>query len=207
MNSRTTIKVLAIVGLAELLGIGWLLWQRRERPIDLLSIASLASSPSLRNAVGRTSALVSSQIEGAASQTALVQRNVALETELTEEEYRVFLQSRHDKSRWDVARLGWNADFNDASNFLDVLRSHSTNNDMGYSNPAYDALLDQAAGMIDVQKRKETLEAAERLMLNDYPIIPLYYFVSKRLVKPYVQGFKPNPLGQVPSKTLTLAAH
>ncbi len=80
MNSRTTIKVLAIVGLAELLGIGWLLWQRRHSPTELLSIASLASSPSL----GRTSAFASSQLEGAASQPALVQRNLALETELAE---------------------------------------------------------------------------------------------------------------------------
>jgi len=33
---------------------------------------------------------------------------------------RVFLQTRHDKSRWDVVRLGWDADYNDASNFLDI---------------------------------------------------------------------------------------
>jgi oligopeptide transport system substrate-binding protein len=138
---------------------------------------------------------------------AMWKETLGIDTELTEEEYRVFLQSRHDKSRWELARLGWNADFNDASNFLDVLRAQSANNDMGYANPAFDALLDQAAATIDVQQRRQLLQNAERLMLDDYPIIPLYYFVSKRLVKPYVLGVKPTPLDHVPSKVLTLAPH
>ena len=132
---------------------------------------------------------------------------LGIDTQLTEEEYRVFLQSRHDKSRWDVARLAWNADFNDASNFLDVLRTHSPNNDMGYANPAFDTLLDQAAATVNLQKREGLLEAAERLMLDDYSVIPLYYFVSKRLVKPYVVGIKPTPLDRVPSKSLTIQPH
>jgi oligopeptide transport system substrate-binding protein len=54
---------------------------------------------------------------------------LGIDTELTEEEYRVFLQSRHDRSRWDVARLGFGADYNDADNFLDIFREHSGNND------------------------------------------------------------------------------
>jgi oligopeptide transport system substrate-binding protein len=44
-------------------------------------------------------------------------------------------------------------------------------------------------------------------MLNDYPIIPLYYFVSKRLVKPYLHGVVTNPFNRVPSKGLTLEAN
>jgi len=138
---------------------------------------------------------------------AMWKETLGIDAELTEEEFRVFLQSRHDKTRWDVARLGWNADFNDASNFLDVLRAHSSNNDMSYANSAFDALLDQAAATPDMQKRREGLEAAERVLLDDYPIIPLYYFVSKRLVKPYVLGVKPSPLDRVPSKALTMMAH
>lgn len=128
---------------------------------------------------------------------------LGIEVELTAEEYKVFLQSRHDTSRWDVARLGWNADFDDASNFLDVLRGHSPNNDMSYLNPAYDSELDKGASMVDTTQRRAALQAAERVMLNDYPIIPLYYYVSKRLVKPYLHGVMPNPLNHVPSKGLT----
>jgi oligopeptide transport system substrate-binding protein len=128
---------------------------------------------------------------------------LGIEVELNAEEYKVFLQSRHDTSRWEVARLAWNADFNDASNFLDVLRTHSPNNDMGYGNPEVDAELDKAAVTNDVALRRAHLQTAEQIMLNDYPIIPLYYFVSKRLVKPYVRGVRPNPLNHVPSKSLS----
>ena len=138
---------------------------------------------------------------------AMWRETLGVETELTDEEYRVFLQSRRDKSRWDVARLGWNADFNDASNFLDTFRAHSPNNDPGYENPSFDALVDQAAATGDLPKRRQLLENAERVMLDDYPIVPLYFFVSKALVKPYVHGFKPSPLNHMPSKALTLTAH
>jgi oligopeptide transport system substrate-binding protein len=131
---------------------------------------------------------------------------LGVETELTTEEYRVFLESRHDKSRWDVARLAWAADFNDASNFLDILRTHSTNNDPAYTNSSFDALLDAAAGSADAGRRRALLENSEQLMLADYPVIPLYFFVSKRLVKPYVHGVVANPLNHIRSQALALQA-
>ncbi|MGA2776822.1 MAG: peptide ABC transporter substrate-binding protein [Steroidobacteraceae bacterium] len=132
---------------------------------------------------------------------------LGIDTALIDEENRVFLISRHDRMRWDVARLGWVADFNDASNFLDIFREHSTNNDAGYSNAAFEALLDAAADTADPAKRRSLLEQAERLMIGDYPIIPLYHFVSKRLVKPYVSGVDPSPLDGVPSKALSITPH
>jgi oligopeptide transport system substrate-binding protein len=130
--------------------------------------------------------------------------NLGVETELIDEEYRVFLQSRHDRSRWDVARLAWSADFNDASNFLDTFRAHSSNNDSGYANAAFDDLLDAAASNVDPGRRRELLESSERLMLADYPLIPLYFFVSKRLIKPYVHGVVANPLNHVRSEALSM---
>jgi oligopeptide transport system substrate-binding protein len=131
---------------------------------------------------------------------------LGIETELIDEEYRVFLQSRHDRSRWEVARLAWSADFNDASNFLDTLRAHSSNNDPGYANAAFDNLLDSAAGNADAGRRRELLEKSERLMLTDYPLVPLYFFVSKRLVKPYVQGVVANPMNHIRSQALVMQA-
>ena len=138
---------------------------------------------------------------------AMWKQTLGVDTVFTEEEYRVFLQSRHDKARWDVVRLGWDADYNDASNFLDILRAHSPNNDMGYGNPRFDALVDRAAVSGDLAQRKQLLEDAERIALDDYPIVPLYYFVSKRLVKPYIAGVNPSSLNLVPSKMLSIVQH
>ena len=138
---------------------------------------------------------------------AMWKQELGIETSLSDEEFRVFLQSRHDKKEWDVVRLAWNADYNDASNFLDIFRATSSNNDTGYSNPAFDGFLDQAAHAANPETRRGFLESAERLMLADYPVIPLYFFVSKRLVKPYVIGVTPNALDRVGSKGLMIHPH
>jgi oligopeptide transport system substrate-binding protein len=132
--------------------------------------------------------------------------SLGVETDLNEEEYRVFLQLRYDKSRWDVARLGWTADYNDAGNFLDIFRQGSANNDSGYANPSFDALVERASRTSDPLIRRQFLEDSERIVLSDYPVIPLYFFVSKRLVKPYVAGFQANPLNRIYSKALAIVS-
>jgi oligopeptide transport system substrate-binding protein len=129
---------------------------------------------------------------------------LGVDTTLIDEEYRVFLSSRKDPTRWDIVRLGWTADYNDASNFLDTLRSDSPNNDAGYHRNTYDALVDQAAATTDAGARRALLEQAEALMLTDYPIIPLYVFSANRLVKPNVVGVVPNPLNRLHSKDLSV---
>jgi oligopeptide transport system substrate-binding protein len=130
--------------------------------------------------------------------------SLGIETELIDEEYRVFLDSRKDRSRWDVARLGWTADYNDAGNFLDIFRRGSPNNDAGYANTNFDSLLDAAAATSDSLYRKSVLEEAERLVLSEYPIIPIYFYSSKRLIKPYIKGARTNPLNKLYSKHLVI---
>lgn len=129
---------------------------------------------------------------------------LGIETELIDEEYRVFLDSRKDTARWDIVRLGWSADYNDAGDFLEIFRSSSSNNDTGYSNVNYDSLLDSAANSVDASSRRHVLEQAESLMLSEYPVIPIYYFSSKRLIKPYVKGAQTNPLNKLYSKHLSI---
>jgi len=161
----------------------------RERPLHIRLLFN--SNPYIKN-----TAIVIAQ---------MWRETLGIETALTDEEYRVFLQSRHDRSRWDVVRLGWTADYDDASNFLDIFRKYANNNDTGYSNPSFDGLLDEAAQQSDPIRRSRILEKAERKMLGDYPILPLYFYVSKRLVKPYIQGARVNPLNRMPSKSLSFA--
>jgi oligopeptide transport system substrate-binding protein len=129
-------------------------------------------------------------------------QTLGVDTDLMDEEYRVFLDSRRDSSRWDVARLGWTADYNDAGNFLDTLRGGSPNNDARYVRPAFDELLDRAASSVDATDRRRLLQDAENMMLSDYPILPIYFFSSKRLIKPYLKGAKANPLNRLYSKHL-----
>jgi oligopeptide transport system substrate-binding protein len=138
---------------------------------------------------------------------AMWKENLGIKTELLDEEYRVFLDSRKDFSRWDVVRLAWLADYNDAGSFLDTFRSDSANDDSGYDNSQFNALMEEAERTADIQKRREILEAAERIMLADYPVIPIYFYTSKRLFKSYIHGETPNSLNRLYSKHLTIEAH
>ncbi len=134
-------------------------------------------------------------------------QTLGVDTELIDEEYRVFLESRRDTTKWEVARLGWTADYNDAADFLDTLRAASPNNDSRYARREYDELLDRAASKVDPSERRLLLQNAEKMMLEDYPILPIYFFSSKRLIKPYVHGAKVNPLNRLYSKHLTMDDH
>jgi oligopeptide transport system substrate-binding protein len=135
---------------------------------------------------------------------AMWKETLGINVELIEEEYRVFLESRHDSSKWDVVRLAWAADYDDAGNFLEIFRSKAPTNDEGYSNPTVDSLLDKANETADPHDRRELLESAERQVLQDQPIIPLTYMVARRLVSPHVSGVKPNLLNHLNSEWLTL---
>ncbi|HTW35197.1 MAG TPA: peptide ABC transporter substrate-binding protein [Rhizomicrobium sp.] len=93
---------------------------------------------------------------------------------------------------FELAGSSWVADFNDASNFLDILRWNSGNNYGHYHNPAYDAMLDEAQEQTDVAKRGAMLRAAEQIAMNDYAWIPVRFMVTRDLVQPYVNGWISN---------------
>jgi oligopeptide transport system substrate-binding protein len=96
---------------------------------------------------------------------------------------------------FDIANAAWIGDFNDASNFLDLLRTGSANNYGQYANAKYDALLDTAQQTVDIGKRGDLMRNAEQMALNDYAWLPCYFLVTEDIVKPYVKGWIPNLRG------------
>jgi oligopeptide transport system substrate-binding protein len=117
---------------------------------------------------------------------------LGVETELRNQEWKVFLDTRNAKIETQVFRSGWIGDYNDAFTFAELFRSTAGQNDSGYANPEYDRLVAASQSELDVAKRAALLEEAERVLLADMPIIPLYYYVSQHLVKPWVRGWEPN---------------
>ncbi|HTT99104.1 MAG TPA: peptide ABC transporter substrate-binding protein [Rhizomicrobium sp.] len=93
---------------------------------------------------------------------------------------------------YEIASAVWIADFNDASNFLDLLRGDSGNNYPRYKNRAYDAAMDLAQQEPDAAKRGQLLLSAEKIALKDYPWLPWRFRVTQDLVQPYVKGWIPN---------------
>jgi len=93
---------------------------------------------------------------------------------------------------YELGITNWYADFNDASNFLDLLRSGAGNNYAGYRIPAFDRLMAQAAAEPDVGRRGELLAQAEKTALADTPWIPLRFPVQTDLVGPEIKGWTAN---------------
>jgi oligopeptide transport system substrate-binding protein len=97
------------------------------------------------------------------------------------------------QGNYDLGVASWFADFNDASNFLDLLRTGSGNNYGRYHNRAFDAALDAAQGEPNAQKRGLILQRAEKIALADYAWIPLRFRTTQDLVQTYVKGWVDNP--------------
>ena len=109
-----------------------------------------------------------------------------------------------DRRDVDIYRLSWVGDYNDPFTFLQYLKSDFGINLPHYKSGAYDALLTEASRQTDVAKRRELLEAAERTALSDHPLIPLYFYVNKHLVKPEVHGWYDNVMNVLYSQDLEL---
>lgn len=117
-------------------------------------------------------------------------------------EWKYFLASRDDRPAWDVMRFAWFGDYDAAGTFLDIFTHDSPQNLAGYRSAEYDALVARATSAIDAAQRAKAGQAAERRLLSDYPVAPLYFYVSKHLVRPGLSGFEPNVLDRHPSRYL-----
>ncbi|MEQ3651644.1 ABC transporter substrate-binding protein, partial [Hyphomonas sp.] len=113
------------------------------------------------------------------------------------------LYSRLRTGNFVAADAAWVADFDDPINFLYLLESNTGQQNYGdYSNPEYDALLKQSNQQLDLQKRAETFAEAEALMLEEYPITPMWFQVTKNMVDPAITGWEENAKDQHRSRFL-----
>ena len=124
---------------------------------------------------------------------------------LINEEFRVLVANMRAMEITQLFRLSWNGDYNDAHSFLSLFESGNASNMFGYSNPAFDRLMVQAAEQTDPAHRRLFLEEAERELLSDHTVIPLYFPVSKHLVRSCIGGWQDNVLDYHYSQHLSIA--
>jgi len=132
---------------------------------------------------------------------------LGVETRMLNQEWKVFLQTRAAKIDTQVFRSGWIGDYNDAYTFAELMYSTNEQNDSGWVNAEYDRLLDAAALERDPATRAQLMQNAERILLDEAPLIPLYFYVSKHLIKPWVGGFVPNIMDHTYTKDLYILKH
>jgi len=111
---------------------------------------------------------------------------------LDNQEWQVFLTTLRQKN-YDVGSLALNVEFDDPVQFLRVYTSDAGDfNDVGYANPAFDALIRKAREALDWPTRNALAEQAERLFIDDVGNMPLFSYANNYLVKPRVVGWRNN---------------
>lgn len=138
----------------------------------------------------------------AVSIAAMWKQVLGARTRLVNEEFRVFLQNRELKRDTEVFRAGWIGDYQDAFTFLELFHSQHRRNDSGYNNPRYDRLLARIAEERIPARRRNLMVEAERMLLADQVILPVYTYVTKRLVNPLLQGWEANVMDIHPSRQM-----
>ena len=129
---------------------------------------------------------------------------LGVETTLINEEWKVFLQNRSQKVLTQVFRAGWIGDYADPYSFLQLFRTGHGQNDFGFSDSLYDSLLEQIAAERIPARRRRLMEEAERVLLEQAPIVPIYTYVTKRLVDPHLRGWENNVMDHHHSKHMFL---
>lgn len=94
-------------------------------------------------------------------------------------------------------RNAWIGDYLDPLTFLEIFASDSLNNDGKYTNPKFDELLQKARAEGDWQKRRDMLVEAERMLIEDAAIAPIFFYTNPRLIRANIEGEVLNALGNM----------
>lgn len=125
---------------------------------------------------------------------AMWQKELGVSVTLEQMEQKTLLQNQQNLTHI-IGTLGWNADYPDPINFLEIFRTGNGNNWTGWANRDFDALLDEADLATDPAKRFSLLQRAETILLNEAPIAPFVFRARTFAIHPAVQDWQPSPLG------------
>ncbi len=184
---------------------GWSQDKRNEEARKLLAEAGYTKDKPLTfNLLYNTSDLHKKLAIAVAS---IWQKNLGVNVKLENQEWKTFLDNRH-QGNFDVARAGWCADYNEPSSFLNTMLSDSSNNTAHYKSPAFDKIIADTLKVSSEQERSALYNKAEQQLDKDSVIVPVYYYVNARLVKPWVGGYTgKDPLDNVYVKDLYIIKH
>ena len=128
----------------------------------------------------------------------------SIKVSLRNEEWKVYMETR-DALQFQVVRAGWIGDYKDPYTFGGYLRSDiGEQNPAGYKSPEYDALMKKSEVEPDPKKRMQLMEEAEKILLKDVPIMPIYFYTNQNLISKRVAGWEDNIMGWHPTRYMTV---
>ncbi|SHH59238.1 oligopeptide transport system substrate-binding protein [Anaerosphaera aminiphila DSM 21120] len=120
-------------------------------------------------------------------------QNLGIEIGLENMDFKVLLE-RKTAGDFDICRAAWTGDYLDPMTMMDLFMTGEPQNDPKYSNPEYDRLLKVAKSTGDQKVRMDSMKEAEKIMMEDMPLMPLYFSNGYYVAKPYVKGIFTSPL-------------
>lgn len=141
-----------------------------------------------------------------------LKQNLGIEVQLRPMEWAQFLVERNNKTM-PLTLQRWAADYLDPQNFLSVLlhtsrvvngKEDHPENGLGYNNPQFDMLTEQADVERDVKKRMAEYAQAEQIALTDAPWVPVYFQRDLELDKPRVKNIRDSLFGHLPHTMTTV---
>lgn len=118
-------------------------------------------------------------------------KNLGIEIQLENVDFQVKLD-REKAGDYHISRAGWIGDYIDPMTFIDLWVTDGPFNDSGFSNAEYDRLVLESKSTNDQKIRMENMRRAEKILMENMPVIPIYFYTQPYAQKPYVTGvFKP----------------
>ncbi|HEY0946969.1 MAG TPA: ABC transporter substrate-binding protein, partial [Opitutaceae bacterium] len=126
-------------------------------------------------------------------------KNLGVDIGLYNQEWKVYLDSQKQID-FQMQRAGWIADYADPHVFLDLWTTGGGNNNTNWGNPGYDYLLSQALNTKDTEARYAVYQEMEKILLDELPVIPLFFYTKARLISPKVKGYHTTLIDDYPWK-------
>jgi oligopeptide transport system substrate-binding protein len=118
-------------------------------------------------------------------------KNLGINVELRGMEWNAYQQAQVTLA-YQVSRAGWVGDYPDPNTFLNIWITGGGNNQTGWGDARFDELIGKAQNEPDEQQRNRYFYEAEKILLEELPVLPVYFYVSTSMAKPFLRGYHKN---------------
>ena len=199
----------AISGAQAVVPPEWSKWDDKKRyaeAVRLLSEAGYSKSKPLTFTLLYNTNDAHKKLAIAVSSMWKKNLNGMVDVKLKNQEWKTFLSERRLGTH-QMARAGWCSDYNEASSFLNSFLSDSSNNSSRFKSAAYDDAIRAAYQSGTDEERANQYALAEKILYDDTILIPVYFYTTTELVKPYVRGYKIKASRALYFKNVYILAH
>ena len=131
-------------------------------------------------------------------------KNLGINIKPINQEFKVYMQARYSRN-FELARRGWVGQYMDVMTAFETMLGGSSLNNSNWVNPEYDRLVNEAKITPDNKKRMELLHQAEKILMDDMPILPIYYYMQHNTVRTYVKNYYVDGIQQLYLKEAYIA--